>query len=87
MKAKSIKGKSIGELKAALAETITADFRPTLAVVFISVKQDREQFVNCCIKKAYKFLVPLLPANLSAVRSVMVVLLSCFSISTRLILK
>jgi hypothetical protein len=40
MKAKSIKGKSVTELKSALAETITADFKPTLAVVFSSVSQD-----------------------------------------------
>jgi hypothetical protein len=40
MKAKSFKGKSIAELKAALAETITADFRPTLAVIFSSISQD-----------------------------------------------
>ena len=40
MKAKSIKGKSVEELKAALAETISADFKPTLAVVFSSVSQD-----------------------------------------------
>ncbi|MBK8652750.1 MAG: FIST C-terminal domain-containing protein [Haliscomenobacter sp.] len=42
MQSKSIKGKSIAELNAALAKTITADFKPTLAVVFISVQQDRE---------------------------------------------
>jgi hypothetical protein len=40
MKAKSIKGKSVEELKSALAETISADFRPTLAVVFSSISQD-----------------------------------------------
>jgi hypothetical protein len=40
MKAKSIKGKSVEELKSALAETITADFKPTLAIVFSSVSQD-----------------------------------------------
>ena len=40
MQAKSCKGKSITELKSALAKTITADFTPTLAVVFSSVSQD-----------------------------------------------
>jgi hypothetical protein len=40
MKAKSIKGKSVEELKSALAETISADFRPTLAIIFSSVSQD-----------------------------------------------
>ena len=40
MKAKSIKGKSVEELKAALAKTISADFMPTLAIIFSSVSQD-----------------------------------------------
>lgn len=40
MQAKSIKGKSIPELQAALAKTITAAFQPTLAIVFSSVSQD-----------------------------------------------
>ena len=42
MKAKSIKGKSTEEIKAALTETMDGKFKPTLAIVFISVKQDRE---------------------------------------------
>lgn len=40
MKAKSIKGKSIPELKAALTKVITREFKPTLAIAFCSVKQD-----------------------------------------------
>ena len=40
MKAKSIKGKSITELKAALTKVITREFKPTLAIAFCSVKQD-----------------------------------------------
>ncbi len=40
MNAKSIKGKSIQELKAALAKTISTHFKPTLAVVFSSKSQD-----------------------------------------------
>ena len=40
MKAQSIKGKSITELKSALAETISTDFKPTLAIVFSSISQD-----------------------------------------------
>jgi hypothetical protein len=40
MKAKSIKGKSVEELKSALTKTISADFRPTLAIIFSSVSQD-----------------------------------------------
>lgn len=41
MKARSIKGKSIEDIKAALAQSITDRFKPTLAIVFISIKQDR----------------------------------------------
>ena len=40
MKAKSIKGKSPEEISAALTESMTDGFKPTLALVFISVKQD-----------------------------------------------
>lgn len=42
MKAKSIKGKSTEEINAALSDIIADGFKPTLAIVFISVKQDRE---------------------------------------------
>ncbi|CAN5352993.1 FIST C-terminal domain-containing protein [soil metagenome] len=42
MKAKSIKGKSTQEINAVLRETMDGKFKPTLAIVFISVKQDRE---------------------------------------------
>ena len=42
MKAKSIKGKSTEEISAALTESMADGFKPTLAIVFLSVKQDRE---------------------------------------------
>lgn len=42
MKAKSIQGKSIQEIQAALLHSMEDDFKPTLAIVFISVKQDSE---------------------------------------------
>src|ERR1700741_3223131 len=42
MKAKSIKGKSTEEISSALTESIADGYKPTLAIVFISVKQDRE---------------------------------------------
>lgn len=42
MKAKSIKGKSTEEIQLALQRVIENDFYPTLAIVFISVKQDRK---------------------------------------------
>ncbi|EOZ96607.1 hypothetical protein A33Q_2377 [Indibacter alkaliphilus LW1] len=41
MKAKSIKGKSTAEIKTALAESMADGFKPTLAIVFLSVAQDR----------------------------------------------
>lgn len=40
MQAKSIKGKSIAELKEGLAKATTANFQPTLAIIFSSVSQD-----------------------------------------------
>jgi len=42
MKAKSIKGKSTEEISTALKQNMNDGFRPTLAIVFMSVKQDRE---------------------------------------------
>lgn len=42
MKSKSIKGKSPEEIKSALVESMADGFKPTLAIVFISIKQNRE---------------------------------------------
>ena len=42
MKAKSIKGKSTAEIKSVLTESMSDGFRPTLAIVFLSVVQDRK---------------------------------------------
>lgn len=42
MRAKSIKGNSVEAIQAALQENMLDGFQPTLAVVFISVKQDRK---------------------------------------------
>ena len=42
MKAKSIKGKSTEEISASLTEIMTDGYQPTLAIVFLSVKQDIE---------------------------------------------
>jgi len=42
MKAKSIKGKSAEEIKIALTDCMADGFKPTLAIVFISVRQDRK---------------------------------------------
>ncbi|MCB9054489.1 MAG: FIST C-terminal domain-containing protein [Chitinophagales bacterium] len=42
MTAKSIKGRSTEEIKMAMKNAVSDDFRPTLSIVFISIKQDRE---------------------------------------------
>jgi hypothetical protein len=42
MKTKSIEGKSTEEIQSALAESTNDGFKPTLAIVFLSIKQDRE---------------------------------------------
>lgn len=42
MKAKSIKGTSAEEIKSALQQSLGDGFKPTLAIVFVSVKQDRK---------------------------------------------
>src|SRR6187551_2490332 len=43
MKAKSIKGKSTEEIKTALNESMADKYKPTLAIVFLSIKQDRDK--------------------------------------------
>jgi hypothetical protein len=42
MKAKSLQGKSFAEVQSAILQTLADGFKPTLAVVFMSVKQDRD---------------------------------------------
>jgi hypothetical protein len=42
MRAKSIKGSSTGEINTALQQSMADGYQPTLAFVFISIKQDRE---------------------------------------------
>jgi len=42
MKAKSIKGKSAEEIKTSLQESMADGYQPTLAIVFLSVKQDHK---------------------------------------------
>ncbi|MGB3008030.1 MAG: FIST N-terminal domain-containing protein [Chitinophagaceae bacterium] len=41
MKAKSIKGKSTEEIQVALQQSMADGFKPTLAIAFVSIKQDR----------------------------------------------
>ena len=42
MKAISIKGTSVNEIESALQQSLADGYKPTLAIVFISVKQDRD---------------------------------------------
>lgn len=42
MQAKSIKGKSPGEIQVALQQSMADGFKPTLAIVFLSITQDRK---------------------------------------------
>ena len=51
MKAKSIKGKSTEEISNALQQAMTDGFKPTLAIVFISVKQNREEICELLNKE------------------------------------
>jgi hypothetical protein len=46
MKAKSIKGNSLEEIKTALEQCMSDGYQPTLAVVFISIKQDIDAVSN-----------------------------------------
>lgn len=51
MKAKSIKGNSTDAISAALTESMADGFKPTLAIVFLSVKQDRVAIVKLLDEK------------------------------------
>lgn len=49
MKAKSIKGRSTEDIQSALELSMADGFSPTLAIVFLSVEQDREAISACLI--------------------------------------
>jgi len=51
MRAKSIKGKSPEEIKSALAESMKDGYKPTLAIAFISIKQDRKAICEILSKE------------------------------------
>ncbi|MFU8844864.1 MAG: FIST signal transduction protein [Bacteroidales bacterium] len=51
MKAKSIKGKSAEEIQSVLEKSLADGFKPTLALVFISVKQDIASIISILDKK------------------------------------
>ena len=51
MKAKTIHGDSPEEISTALRQSIDADFLPTLAIVFISIKQDRKAVCDLFLRE------------------------------------
>ena len=51
MKAKSIKGKSPEEIQSSLEESIADGFKPTLAIVFLSISQDRNDLCKILDEK------------------------------------
>src|SRR3990172_7601781 len=56
MKAKSIKGNSAGDIKAALQASMSDEFKPTLAIVFLSIKQDRNAVCEILDKEGIEIL-------------------------------
>lgn len=54
MKSKSIKGKSTGEITIALEQSMADGFKPSLAIVFISLSQDRKAVSELLDKKGIK---------------------------------
>jgi hypothetical protein len=69
MKAKSIKGKTPEEIKSALNESMADGFKPTLAVVFLSMSQDRNSVVKLLDEKGISILVQVQMVNLLMVKS------------------
>jgi len=56
MKAKSIKGKSVEEIQSALELSMSDGYKPTLAFVFLSIKQDRRTICNILDSKGIDIL-------------------------------
>jgi len=51
MKAKSIKGKSQKDISNALQDAMADGFKPSLAIVFISIRQDRKAIVDILVNR------------------------------------
>lgn len=62
MKAKSIKGKSTEEIQSALQESMADGFKPTLAIIFLSISQNRKDIAEILSKVGVQILV-LLPTE------------------------
>jgi hypothetical protein len=56
MKAKSIKGKSVEEIQSAIELSMVDGYKPTLAFVFLSIKQNREAICNILDSKGIDIL-------------------------------
>ena len=56
MKAKSISGKSTEEIKVALEVSMATGYQPTVAIVFISIKQDRKAVAELLHQKGIDIL-------------------------------
>ena len=56
MKAKSINGSSTEEIREALALAMQDGFKPTLAILFISIKMDRKAVCDILQKEGIDFL-------------------------------
>ena len=56
MRAKSINGASVLEIKTALHQSMADGFKPTVAIVFISIKQDRQAICELLDKQAIDIL-------------------------------
>ncbi len=56
MKAKSIKGNSTEEIQSALNQSMADGYKPTLAIVFISIKQDRKAICEMLYKEGIEIL-------------------------------
>lgn len=54
MKTKTIKGKSLEEIQSSLVDSMSDGFKPTLAIVFLSVKQDRDSICEILDKNDIK---------------------------------
>jgi len=54
MTAKSIKGKSTKEIQSALQQCMTGNFKPTLAIVYLSVKQDLDAVTSILHKEGVR---------------------------------
>jgi hypothetical protein len=56
MRAKSIKGKSSEEIQSALTQSMADGYKPTIAIVFISIKQDRKAVCQILLKEGIDIL-------------------------------